>query len=79
MLTVAKHIPPWCMAKSLLASYMEYMQEDEIRAVFQDDTTVSYRSFFGGDWTRPLDLRLGTGIREDQVWAALLESRAYPA
>ncbi len=67
------------MAKSLLASYMEYMQEDEIRAVFQDDTTVSYRSLFGGDWTGPLDLRLGTGIREDQVWAALLESRAYPA
>ena len=23
------------MAKSLVASYMEYMQEDEIRAVFQ--------------------------------------------
>ena len=55
------------------------MQEDEIRAVFQDDTTVSYRSLFGGDWTRPLDLRGGTGIREDQVWTALLESRAYPA
>ena len=67
------------MAKSLLASYMEYMQEDEIRAVFQGDTKVLYRSLFGGDWTRPLDLRLVTGIREDQVWAGLLESRAYPA
>ena len=67
------------MAKSLLASYMEYMQEDEIRAVFQDDTTVSYWSLFGGDWTRPLDLRVGTGIKEDQAWAALLESRANPA
>ena len=67
------------MAKSLLASYMGDMQEDEISAVYQDDTTGSYRALFGGDWTRPLDLRLGTGIRDDQVWAALLESRAYPA
>ena len=79
MPTVAKHIGPWIMAKSLLASYMGYMQEDEIRAVYQDDTTVSYRAFFGGDWPRPLDLRRGTVIKEDQAWASLLESRVYPA
>jgi hypothetical protein len=53
---------------------MGYMQEDEIRAVYQDDTTVSYRALFGDDWPRPLDLRRGTVIKEDQAWASLLES-----